>query len=74
MKAYLLEIEKSPADISDEWAAERASNMGSWASADKEFLWRAFNAMKVDESKEIVSAIPDDGWNAWRRVNISTPA
>ena len=68
MKVYLLEIEKSPEDISEDWAAGQASSRGMWASADKELLWRALNAMTVDEPKKIVAAVPDDGWNAWRRL------
>ena len=38
MKAYLLDIEKSSEDISEEWAAGRVLSRGVWASADKELL------------------------------------
>ena len=68
MKAYLLEIEKQPEDITADWAFGEANSRGALAATATEHLWRAFASLTVDEPRKIIEATPDDGWNAWRRL------
>ena len=68
MKFVLNAVELHEGDISDEWVEQQSVSYGRSVIGDREVMWRASRQLTKAETRRIVLGVPDDGWNAWRRL------
>ena len=61
-------VEFHEGDISDEWVEQQSISYGRWVIGDREGIGRAIHKFTKDETRCIVLGVPDDVWNASRRL------